>query len=103
MVRCKERNRSFRLGQGEKFELVKHGWDTRHEILFAETKKQFHTSNWGDLVRELLEIRMTVGVLNREEGLRLSLDWLLGLSLIGHVLGVTRAVWLLARKLTRLV
>lgn len=54
--------------------LAEHSWGMGHEIRFSETEKLFQYSCWRQhVVRESLEISLTSGALNWEEGLRLSL------------------------------
>lgn len=65
-----------------------------HEIRFADTKKLFQSSNCAEqAVHELLEIRVTAGVLNHEEGLCLCSAWLLVLDLISHEPLSGRCAW----------
>lgn len=60
--------------------------DTGHKILFSQTEKLFQSTVWSEwVIRKALEIRLDVGVLNREDGLQLSSELLPALELIGQV------------------
>lgn len=79
----KEHKRHLRLGIVDKSALV----DTGHIIWFAETVVLHKSSKWGErIIRESLEILLAYKVINKEDGLRLSMAWFLAYQLIKQVL-----------------
>lgn len=57
-----------RLGYSDKCALVSHSLSLGDEILFSAAVVLFKLSSWRDgLIRELVEIQLEEGALNREE------------------------------------
>lgn len=50
-------------------------WSTEHTICFEDMEILYTFLVWGTIVRESLEIYLAQGVINKEEGTRLSMAW----------------------------
>lgn len=68
-IRQKEHKRHLWLGNTELSAVAQHGWDTGHMIHFEETAILHKLSSWHERVnRESMEIYLTKGILNKEDG-----------------------------------
>lgn len=70
------------LGQENKSALAHHAWATGHSILFDDTTVLCKSSYGTRIIRESIEIQLRVGVINKEDGARLSTAWLPALDLL---------------------
>lgn len=76
-IREKEHKHHLQLGNVELSMVTQQGWDKAHTIWFEEVTLLYKSSNWSErAIQESMEIRLTEGVMNKEDGVRLSTAWL---------------------------
>lgn len=82
-VREQERTCHLKKINMDKSAIIQHGWDTRHEIRFENTRVLHRSSDWHErVIKESVEISFVKkSTLNQEEGVFLSKVWLPVLAL----------------------
>lgn len=85
-VQRKEHHSHLMLGHMDKSALVKHGRTTEHSILFNQNEILYKSDQCGPrLTRELLELLLAKRILNREDGVTLSIaPWLPACELLRY-------------------